>query len=374
MEVKAVGTDRKRAREWVDVPFRLYRNEPNWVPQLRKDSFRYLDPARSPLRGEAITEHFVLYDGGEPIGRVATTIQQAYIDKHREQVGFFGFLDAPADRAALGALTTAAEQWIRGHGLRTMAGPYNYWSGQEMGLLVHGFDEPPQVFQTWNPRGTLELLQELGFTIRVELAGYRFTVADITRFRDRLARYDRRFADNAALTCRSMTRRTMKRDLELVRTLFNRSFADNSEVIAYSREVFERTVLPIRGFLDPSMVVFVEHEGRPVGFMFIAPDLNRILHALGGRARLRDYPRVRRLSRSIDSAMVLIMGVVPDAPVGATSKLLVHSLDALRGSRYRSVQTTWVHESNLSFGRVIAHYLRSGAHKKWVLVEKAVAT
>ena len=205
MDVVAVGTDRKRAREWVEVPFRLYRDEPNWVAPLRKDSLKYLDPVRSPLRGAAITEHFLLYDAGVPIGRIATTVQQAYIDKHREQVGFFGFLDAPTDRRALTALTEAAAAWIRGHGLRTMAGPYNYWSGQEMGLLVAGFDEPPQVFQTWNPPGMLEALRDIGFTVRVDLAGYRFTVDDLVRYRDRIARGEQRFAGNEALTCRAMT-------------------------------------------------------------------------------------------------------------------------------------------------------------------------
>ena len=48
IEVIALRGRRDRNR-FVDLPYRLHRNDPNWVPPLRRDMHRLLDRKRNPF-------------------------------------------------------------------------------------------------------------------------------------------------------------------------------------------------------------------------------------------------------------------------------------------------------------------------------------
>jgi hypothetical protein len=373
MHVSAVGKDRAKAGHWVDVPRTLHQDHPSWIPPIRKDALQFVDPQRNPLRGQAEFEHFVLYNGSKPIGRIAATVHTAYIDRHQEKLGYFGFLDAPVDRDCFALLLNAAEKWLAERGMAKIAGPYNYWSGQEMGLLVKGFDERPTVFQTWNPPGYRELIESLGYSLRVDLTSYRMTMEDLDQLETRIQRINSRLSTSeSTLTVRSMRKSHVIEDLELIRVLFNKSFADNSEVVDYEKDVFEKLVHPVRKLLDPELILFVYDGTTPVGMMFMTPDLNAIMTVADGAIRLRDYFKLSKAQKRIDTAVVLVMGLLPDAPPSAGALLVTETAAALRRSRYNTLETTWVHEKNKAFARMLRSQSSTRDHKMWVLLEKEV--
>ncbi|MCM6776368.1 hypothetical protein NDR87_20710 [Nocardia sp. CDC159] len=357
---------------WAAVPARLYAHSPAWVQPIRSDALALLKSKQHPFRRQAWFEHFVLMDDDRAVGRVVATVHRSYIERHGENIGYFGFLDAPVERRYFEPLLRTAEDWLANRGMDVVAGPYNYWSGQEMGLLTKGFDARPTVFQTWNPPGYRELLEELGYRKRADLTSYRISRETIRQLMSRLQRLGARITDGRAadLTVRRMRGSAVVEDLELVRLLFNRTFADNHEIVAYDRETWEFLVHPIRKLLDPDLVLFVQRGDEPLGMIFMAPDLNRIIAALDGRLRLWDYPKVVRARRSIDTAVVLVLGVVPEAPPGTAARLLWEAAEILLNSKYTSLETTWVHESNRSFDRGLRAFGDSRDHKHWVLMEK----
>ena len=57
--------DRKR---FIDVEFALNRRDPIWVPPLRLDRMKYLDPARNPFFHHAEVAHFVAVRDGRDGG------------------------------------------------------------------------------------------------------------------------------------------------------------------------------------------------------------------------------------------------------------------------------------------------------------------
>lgn len=371
MHVSAVGNDKVKAGHWVDVVRTLHGDHPSWVPPIRKDTLQFVDPQRNPLKGQAEFEHFVLYDGSTPIGRIAATVHTAYIDRHQEKLGYFGFLDTPIDRHCFDLLLTSAEEWLAERGMAKIAGPYNYWSGQEMGLLVKGFDERPTLFQTWNPPGYRELIESLGYSLRADLTSYRMTMEDLDQLDTRIRRVSSRMAtEESALTVRTMRKSHVIEDLELIRVLFNEAFAENSEVVDYEKDVFEKLVHPTRKLLDPDLILFVYNGTKPVGMMFMAPDLNRIMSVADGAIRVRDYFALTRARKQIDTAVVLVMGLLPSAPPSAGALLVTESAAALRRSRYNTLETTWVHEKNKAFARMLRSQSSTRDHKMWVLLEK----
>jgi hypothetical protein len=67
---------------FVKLPFRLYRNDPNWVPPLIGDLKRTLTPGQNPFWGHAEVELYVALRDGRVVGRTAAILDRSYNSHH----------------------------------------------------------------------------------------------------------------------------------------------------------------------------------------------------------------------------------------------------------------------------------------------------
>jgi hypothetical protein len=368
LAVVRVGCDKARARQWVTVPDRLY-SAPHHVPVLTADAVRGLTKRRDPAHRLLDIEHFVLIQDGRTVGRIAASVPLA--DDEGSQ-GRFGFLDAPDDQAAVAALVQAAGDWVAARGAETLAGPYNYWSGQAMGLLVRGFETPPAIFQPWNPPYLPERLSELGFITKTRMSTYRWDLTKPLAVHQEVLEAGDRTAAALGLSTRGLSRRNFWSDVEVIRQLFNRSFATSPEVVPYSQEVLRALVAPTRPLIDRQLVRVLERDGQPIGFALVVPDLNQILARLEGRLTPLRLLSLPKLKRSVSDAVVLLMGVAPEEPLGPGRVLIADTLRVLRARGYTGVTTTWVHQENRVLHSLASAYLGGAVAQEYAIVERPV--
>ena len=67
-------------------------------------------------------------------------------------MGSFGFFETIDDPEVATALLQTAEGWVKAQGMTIIRGPLNLSMNDEVGTLIDGFDEPPMVMMTYNPR------------------------------------------------------------------------------------------------------------------------------------------------------------------------------------------------------------------------------
>ncbi|MDA0167612.1 hypothetical protein OJ998_00820 [Solirubrobacter taibaiensis] len=358
VDVRLVGDRRPAIHDWVKVPFALHRDDPCWVPPLRGEARRALDRRRNPFFRHADVEHFVAYDDSDiAVGRIAATIYPAHHARFGDMTGFFGFFEAVDDPAVARALLTTAEDWLAERGMRRVAGPYNYCSTQEMGLLVDGFDAAPTIFQTYNPPRYVGALQTNGYAPAFSMSTYHFRVSKAgEQTRVAIKAGDAALAAEA-LRVRRLDRRRYADEMETLRRLFNTAFADNHDVLPYEHDVFHAMVRPLKPFVDPRLIAFVERDGEPVAFTVMVPDLNALLHQLGGRLTPWSAITLKRRLRRIDSAVILLIGALPQARHTGIGRALVGEI--IRGigeGGYEHVHTTWVHEHNAPVFSLVAQF------------------
>jgi hypothetical protein len=347
LSVSAVGSSGQLARSFVDVPFEHYRNDRNWVPPLRSEALKTLDRKKNPFFKYADVEHFVLFDQGAPVGRIAATVYPAYNERFATRTGFFGFFECPPDESAARLLLGAAEGWLRDREIETAAGPYNYVGTQEMGLLIDGFDEPPAVFQTYNSADYRALIEASGYTLAFSMSTFKYCAKEIAGALPPVLEAGRQLLADAKLTTRLLNKRRFRQEMRLVRELLNDSFASNSEVTPYEADVFDHMVMPLKPFVDDRLIRFIEKDGKPIAFTVMVPNVNEILAKLGGRANLGDLLKLRQLRRGVNAATLLVVGRIPSARglglgVGLVSELVQGWLDG----GYEYLHTTWIHDLN----------------------------
>ena len=108
---------RRELSEFVNLPWRIYDGDPNWIAPLKASVRGLLDQRKHPFYAggqQAEAELFLAWEGRRAVGRVAAIINHAHDRAHGERAGFFGFFEC-ADRPEVArALLDAAEKVFDG--------------------------------------------------------------------------------------------------------------------------------------------------------------------------------------------------------------------------------------------------------------------
>src|SRR5687767_8772401 len=107
---------RRDQRQFVDLPWALYRQDPNWVPPLRANHEELLGFRRHPFYETAEAQSFVARRGHEVVGRVTAILNHEHNRVHNEQRGFFGFFESVDDQKVATALFDALRGWFAERG------------------------------------------------------------------------------------------------------------------------------------------------------------------------------------------------------------------------------------------------------------------
>src|SRR5262245_17800441 len=178
-------------RQFIDFPYRLYRNDPHWVAPLKMAQKDILNTERHPFYKSSAVELFLARRGDRVVGRIMVILNKQHNQFHREDVGFFGFFEVENDPPAAEALVRTGREWLVARGAKTMRGPVNPSTNYECGLLVEGFDRKPAVMMPYNPPYYSVLLENCGLSKAMDLYAYyvdedTFLVSDkLTRVAER---------------------------------------------------------------------------------------------------------------------------------------------------------------------------------------------
>ena len=134
----AEASSRRDLAEFVELPYRLFASEPDWVPPLRSDVRWVLDPAKNPFWRHARRTLFLARRGGRVVGRVAAIADDEHNRVHGDRTAFFGFFECEDDPEAAKALFAAAETAARAllPGCDRLRGPVNPSMNDEVGFLL----------------------------------------------------------------------------------------------------------------------------------------------------------------------------------------------------------------------------------------------
>jgi len=350
-------------RAFIDLPYRLYRNQPHFVPPLRRERLDLFDKAHHPFFRHAEGAFFLARRDGRPVGRIEAIVNHAHNQFHDDRVGFFGAFESENDRAVSNALLAHAARWLGERRLQVMRGPVTHSTNEETGLLIEGFDEPPMIGMPYNPPYYAALLDAFGLTKAKDVYGWEIRaeqtipekihrVADIVRKSTNVVVRRANFADYAGEIGRAMA-------------VYNASWTRNWGFVPLTEAEFVHAADQLRPVLErfPEGVLLAEVGGRAVGFCLAVLDVNQAL------ARVRDgrlFPfgfwHLYHGLRRVDQIRVMALGILPEFRHRGIDALMYLELLS-RGQRlgYRRAEIGWTLEDNRAMNRAI---LMGGRHHK----------
>lgn len=302
------GSDLKA---FVDMPFRLYRDNPFWVPPLRRDVAFLLDRRRNPFfeHGEIIP--LLARDAsGEIVGRIAAIVNGMHLRKYDDGVGFFGFFECVEDDETARLLIAAAADELEHRGLRVMRGPANPSLNDTAGLLVDGFDREPSIMMPYNPPYYEGLLSDNGFTRVMTMWAYYVhkKYVQTEKMRRGVALVHRR---NPGLRVRPIDMSRFDEEARTILDIYNEAWSDNWGHVPMTSREFAHLAKEMKQIVEPAIVFLIEDETGPVAFSITLPNLNQALrHVADGRLLPLGLPKLLAYARfgGVHDCRTLLMG------------------------------------------------------------------
>jgi GNAT superfamily N-acetyltransferase len=361
VHIVPVTTEEQR-RIFAAFPWRLYRNDPNWVPPIFGDRLKLLDPAKHPFWEHAELQLFLAMRGQEVIGTISAHINHRHNEVYKDKVGFFGFFEVVEDYAVAKALLDAAAAWLRARGMEAMRGPENPSQNEESGLLVDGFDLPPVVMMTYNPRYYQTFIERAGFPKAQDLYAWDILTNIFDYDVQNLPRKFVRVAEEARkrpnLVLRKMDMKHFDREVELAQQVYNQAWEQNWGFVPMTDHEFEQLGEDLKFIIDPDLVYIAEVDGKVAGFSLGVPDANQAL--LRARPRPNNWSflwtvvKLLWYKRKINSLRLVAMGVVPEyRTLGIDALFYVETARQAFRKGYQRCEMSWILESNDMMNRII---------------------
>jgi len=360
---------RSELRDFIDLPWKIYAEYPKWVPPLKKEVRRMLDPRIHPFWEFSERILFLARRGSETVGRIAGIIDRHHNEVHGEQMGSWGFFECVDDPEVASALFSSVETWLRRKGMTFLRGPLNPSINYEAGLLVDGFDDPPALMMTYNPPYYLRLAESSGFTKEKDLFSY--LVNGDYRLPEWLDRLAERMAQKKGVHIRGFRLKDPASELALIREIYNDCWAANWGYVPLSdNETMEMGRYMVK-IGDPELAFFIYYEDDPAGICVILPDINPLLKRLNGRIGLSGLLKILMYRREINGLRGLLFGIKEKyRQMGLPLLAFRHLYEVVRKKeKYRYLELGWTLEDNESINFLVEE---AGAriHHKYCILRK----
>ncbi|NJR80613.1 N-acetyltransferase [Sphingomonas corticis] len=283
IEIVPVHTKRQR-QAFVDLPFRLYRDDPNWVPPLTGEALGLITPEKNGWFSHAKAQLFLAMRGGAVVGRISAHIDTLAQDMPAERgfgpgSGQWGLMDAE-DEGVFRALLERAEEWLRGEGVTFALGPISMSIWEEPGLLIQGYDHPPTVMMGHHKPAYRAWIEAAGYEPVKQLLTYDL---DITQeFPPLVRRIIRSGENNPSIVIREVDKRKFFEEAQIILDILNDAWSDNWGFVPLTEPEIADVGVKLKPIVFNDLIRIAELDGKPVAFMITLPDLNEAIRPLNG--------------------------------------------------------------------------------------------
>jgi hypothetical protein len=277
---------KQEIRQFLDLPFSIYRDDLNWVCPLFNDIEAVFDPARNNFFNFGKCTRWILVnDAHETIGRIAAFINEKKAYKEEVPTGGCGFFECINNVQAASMLFDQAKAWLKGHGMQAMNGPINFGENDMWwGLLVDGYTAP-FYGMTYNPPYYKTLFESYGFTIKYEQISNRIDVKK--GLPEKVAKIAKWVANRNGYVFHHLDKNQLEKFASDFKEIYNDSWKDFENFTPVTDQTIQETLQKIKPVMDQNLIWFAyTAENEPVAFVMILPDTNELIKGLNGKLDL----------------------------------------------------------------------------------------
>ena len=366
---------RRGTSRFVDAAWKVHDQSVSagWIPPLRAVVRDGLDQSGNPFYQQAERALFIAKRNGRAVGRVSAIENRWHNSHHDDRVGFFGFFDCRDDQEAANGLFERTERWLGDRGLNSVRGPVSPSMNHECGVLVDGFNFPPVIMTPWNPPYYDSLIERAGYARARDLLGYYLPAGDLPGVHERVRRLAERTLVRTRLKFRAWDFSTMEEEVRDAFELYCDAWDGNWGFVPPSWDEFWHLAKDLKSVLHPDFAFVAEIDGKTVGFIMIARDINRVLHRISS-GRLWPWNIARLLIElpKVLNGRIVLLGLKREYRNRGFFPLFAFEIDR-RATKIRAegAEASWILEDNESLTAPLEG-MGLEPYKRWRIYEKSL--
>jgi len=362
-------TSKKQLKEFVMFPYRLYRTDKNWVPQLLMDDYKKLNRKKNPFFQHAEAEFFLARRDGAVVGRIASIHDKIWEETHGDKSAYWGWFECIDDSEVARALFTSAFDWARRRGCTRIIGPMSPNANDLIGTQVEGFEGSPVILMPYNPPYYDKLIQGFGNRKWKDLVAWLMDNPDIP---ERLAKIMPRVQAKGGFTIRTLNMKQYKEEINRFNALYNQFEKINAVFTPMTLAEIQLMANDLKIALDPDLIFFAEVDGTPVGVSMTMPDFNVAFKAARGRLFPFGIFHLLTAKKKTHLVRTISMGVLKDyRNRGIDLAFYYYSYKNGVPKGYRAAEMSWVEEDNAAMTNT-ALKLGGKPYRKYRVYEHAL--
>lgn len=351
MVIKEV-VDKKDSKRFLKFHKWHYRDDSNWVCPLDSEFNAVFDPLKNRTFNHGILKRWILLDDNKKvIGRIAAFIDHNRSKAYKQPTGGIGFFEVIKEQKAAFMLFDTAIEWLKNQGMEAVDGPVTFGSNESnWGLLVEGFMQQGYGMP-YNKDYYSDLFEKYGFRNYFNQYSFHKDIASVNVFPERFMKIAEWVRRKPGYTFEHFSFKNADKYVNNLVDIYNATWSEFRE--DYQPMVpadFDDTLKKGKAFLDEELIWFAYHNGEPVSFYILFPDLNQILKHLNGKLHLWNIIKFLYLKRkhTMNRMRAVVAGVKPAfRNTGIESAIFKCLYDIFMKKRYyKELELSWVGDFN----------------------------
>lgn len=328
LNIEKVDTsNKKQVKRFVELPFRIYADCPQWVPPLNVDAYNQLNRKKHPFHEHSDVDFFIAVRDGRDVGRIAAIENKPFNQYHKTKKADFYLFECENDLDAATALFNAAFEWAASRGLNAIVGPKGFGPLDGYGLLVLGQEHrQTMTMLNYNHAYYQQLVEAQGFEKEVDFVSC-YLPADKFKMPERVEKIAERVMQRGHL---EVKRFKNKKELiswaDRIGQAYNQAFVNNWEYYPLSQREIDFVVDNIMTVADHRLIKIVTHGEDVVGFLFAFHDVSAALQRAKGKLFPFGLIDLLLEMRRTQTVSVNGMGILPEFQGHGGNALLYYAM------------------------------------------------
>ncbi len=352
MQIKKVQT-KKDLKDFIELPFKLYKDDPNWVAPIRSEIKKTFNPDKNPFLDHCEYDLFLLKKNGKVIGRIAALIDLLAVEHWGEPIGMFAYFECPNDKKASAMLFNVAKDWLKNKGMKAIRGPMSFVS-QEMGMVIEGYSPANCIMAPYNPPFYNDLSKDFGFKKIKDLLVYYMDAGENYQIPKRILQFTDLVAKRYKIKVRHADMKNIDAEINHIINISNASIGNNWGFVPVTDAEIKALAVDLAKIINPKGVIFAQDEaGETIGFGVAIPDINIALKGLNGHLFPFGWARLLYQIPRIKQYRMFALGVMPKYQGKAVDTLIYRSLYEAIYNKGARLEINYVLEDNAPMNNAI---------------------
>ena len=352
--------------DFVNFPFKLYKNSKYWVPPIIKEELEMMDKKNNPVFKNAEAEYFLAIKNNEIVGRIAAIVNWVEVKEQKKNKVRFGWYDVIDDLEVSKKLLNSVIEFGKERNLSFIEGPVGFSNMDKAGLLTHGFDELNTMITWYHNSYQKDHLEKLEMEKLAEWVEYKIQIFSKKDAPEKVKKFSNLIMKRYKLKPLNFKRTNdILPYIDQIFDLLNKTYNNLQTFVPIQQYQIDHYKERYFRYIHPDFIKsVVDQEGKLVAFAITMPSFSRALKKINGKLFPFGFLRILKAQMFNSRASLYLIGVHPDYQNKGVTAILFNDLQTMFNKRgIKEVETNPELIENKSIQAFWKNY-ESVLHKK----------